>query len=373
MSHNKKLKVGITHGDINGISYEVILKALSAEGITELFTPVIFGSSKLLGYYRKALDMEEFPCNIIQNAADARDEEVNLVNISQDEFKVELSTPTAESGKAALMALEAACEALKEGDIDLLVTAPINKEAMKMAGFPHMGHTEYLEEKLGNGEKAMMIFADENMRLALCTIHLPLKDVAPAITQEKVSESIRLLHESLRKDFGRERPLIAVLSLNPHAGDGGVIGTEESEAIAPAIEDAIVHKIMAFGPFAADGFFGSGEWKKYDGVLAMYHDQGLAPFKLLSGTSGVNFTAGLPYVRTSPDHGTGYDIAGKNLADPTSLRNAIYTGIDIYRRRRDYLRAKAHPLRKQLQDKGGDRVKLDLTKDPTPADEPLGI
>ena len=230
-----------------------------------------------------------------------------------------------------------------------------------------------LEEKLGNGEKAMMIFADENMRLALCTIHLPLKDVAPAITQEKVSESIRLLHESLRKDFGRERPLIAVLSLNPHAGDGGVIGTEESEAIAPAIEDAIAHKIMAFGPFAADGFFGSGEWKKYDGVLAMYHDQGLAPFKLLSGTSGVNFTAGLPYVRTSPDHGTGYDIAGKNLADPTSLRNAIYTGIDIYRRRRDYLRAKAHPLRKQLQDKGGDRVKLDLTKDPTPADEPLGI
>lgn len=373
MGNTKRLKVGITHGDINGIGYEIIVKALAPEGVTELFTPVIFGSSRLLGQCRKALEINDFNYFIAKSCADVRDDTVNIVNISQEDLKVEPGVATEESGKAALAALDMATEALKRGDIDVLVTAPINKEAMHKAGFPYMGHTEYLEARLGNGAKSMMMFAADELHLALCTIHLPISEVAAAITAERVGESIRMLDSTLRSDFGKERPLIAVLSLNPHAGDNGVIGSEDTEIIAPAIEEAFARKIMVFGPFAADGFFGSGRWKKYDGILAMYHDQGLTPFKLLSGAEGVNFTAGLPYVRTSPDHGTGYDIAGKGEANPESLRNAIFTAIDIYRRRQAYNAAKANPLRTYISDKGGDRVKLDLTKDMTPADEPLGF
>lgn len=255
-----------------------------------------------------------------------------------------------------------AIQALKDRTIDVLVTAPINKEAMKLADFPFPGHTEYLEQQLGDGYKSLMILCKEDgPRVALVTTHLPVSELSGAITKEAIVEKLRTLHHTLRKDFAIERPKIAVLSLNPHASDGGAIGHEEAEVISPAIEEAYGQKIMAFGPFAADGFFGSGAYKKYDAILAMYHDQGLAPFKMLAMDDGVNFTAGINYVRTSPDHGTGFDIAGRGIADPQSMRTAIYAAIDIYRRRRNYIRSKANPLKKQYVDRSGDKTTIDLS------------
>lgn len=354
-------RVGITGGDINGISYEVVLKALSPEGITELFTPVVFANGGITSYYRKNLGMEEFKPRLIKKAADAEPGQVNLVEIG-GEVKVEPGNATAEGGRVARLCLDAAIDALKNREIDVLVTAPINKEAMKMAGFPFPGHTEYLQQQLAEDDEALMLLCKQGgPRVALVTMHLPLAQVAGAVTKEEIVSRLRTLHNTLRKDFAIERPKIAVLSLNPHAGDGGLLGTEEQEIITPAIEEAYSRKIMAFGPFAADGFFGARRHEKYDAVLAMYHDQGLAPFKMLAMEEGVNFTAGLPFVRTSPDHGTGYDIVGKNQADPTSMRAAIYAAIDIHRRRWTYIRSKANPLKKQYVDRSGDKVKIDLS------------
>lgn len=355
-------RVGITHGDINGIGYEVIMKALAPEGITELFTPVVFGSPAVAAYYRKALGVDNFKSVTVASAAQAEPGRINLVDIGAGELKPEPGAPTAESGAAARLALDCAVQALRDRQIDVLVTAPINKEAMKMSGFPFPGHTEYLQQELGDGAQALMILCKEGgPRVALVTAHLPLSEVSAAVTTEIIVEKLRTLHHTIRRDFSLERPKIAVLSLNPHAGDGGAIGQEEQQVISPAIEQAYSRKIMAFGPYAADGFFGSGMYSKFDAVLAMYHDQGLAPFKLLAMDDGVNFTAGLPWVRTSPDHGTGYDIVGQGVADPSSMRAAIFEAIDIWRRRMRYIRSKANPLKKQYVDRSGDKVTIDLS------------
>lgn len=375
MSNQRKIRVGITHGDVNGIGYEVIMKSLADEAMTELCTPVIFGHQRTLMHYRKACGIDaSFRFTPVPSADDIREGEVNLVNIAgEDEFTLTPGSPTAESGRMALASLEAAVQALKSRRIDVLVTAPINKEAMKMAGFPFPGHTEYLADRLGDGAVPTMILMSETpaLRVALLTTHKSIQDVPGAVTQEALAEKLRSIHNTLRKDFALERPKIAVLSLNPHAGDGGVIGTEEQDIISPAIQQAYQHHILAFGPYAADGFFGSGKHTLFDVVLAMYHDQGLAPFKLLAMEHGVNFTAGLPVVRTSPDHGTGYDIAGKGVADATSMRDAIYAAIDIYRRRWSYIRSRSNPLKKQYVDRSGDKEVLDLTKGDDSPDEIL--
>ncbi len=359
---SRPIRVGITHGDSNGISYEIILKALADDRMCELCTPVVFGSAKLIGYYRKTLGIDDVNYNGITDLDYIRDGQPNIFNISQEEFKVDMGIPTAESGRAALMSIEAACEALRSGYIDVLVTAPISKEAIRLAGSPYPGHTEMLQDLLGEGSKATMILFDEDIKVALVTTHLPIREVANAITVENVAGAITSFSDSLKRDFRIERPKIAVLALNPHGGDNGVAGTEEIEVIIPAIAQCVENKILAFGPFPADGFFGTGSYRDFDGVLAMYHDQGLAPFKLMAGSEGVNFTAGLPFVRTSPDHGTGYDIVGRGKADETSMRQAIYAALDIFRARVDYDRATANPLRKQYQERGADKT-IDLTKD----------
>ena len=341
----RKIRVGITHGDINGISYEVILKILADEKLVDLCTPVFFGSGKVAGFYRKMLNLEEVRFHVINDASQAKDGCVNIVNISQDELKIEPGVATEESGKAASIALDRAMEAILDGSIDVLVTAPINKAAMKLAGFGYVGHTEYLEAKAGEGHRSIMTFVDDRLRVALLTTHLPMTEVPASVTTEAILSKLREMDKSLRRDFGCSRPLVAVLALNPHASDEGLIGSEEKDAIAPAIEAANKEGIMAFGPYSADSFFGSDKWSRFDAVLAMYHDQGLVGFKALSGNEGVNCTCGLPFVRTSPDHGTGYDIVGKNEADPTSMRHAIYTAIDIFRAREEYDEAHANPLK----------------------------
>lgn len=362
MSNERKIKVGITQGDINGIGYEVILKTLSEPGMLELCTPVLYGSSKIVTYHRKALDMPQIPFNNITSANDLRDGVNNLVEVLNYDAKVEIGTLTPSAGKAAHIALEIAVADLKAGLIDVLVTAPINKHSIQSENFNFPGHTEYLEASIGNGDKSLMILFNDRIKVALVTTHLPVAKIPEAITIESITEKLKIFNLTLIKDFGIVAPRIAVLSLNPHAGENGLLGKEEQEVIIPAIEGANAKKIICFGPYAADGFFGNELYKHFDGVLAMYHDQGLAPFKTIAMESGVNFTAGLPFVRTSPDHGTGFDIAGKNEASEESFREAIYKAIDIYRCRHTYLDMKSNPLKKQYFDKGSDNVILDLTK-----------
>lgn len=359
---NDMIKVGITHGDYNGIGYEVILKMLDDPRMLELCTPVIYGSAKIAAFYRKGMELQQ-PQQLCQiaDAADAKAGACNIVNVIGEDARIEPGQSTKEAGQAAFAALERAVADLRDGKIDALVTAPINKHNIQSELFHFPGHTEYLEASAADGSKALMILCDESVRVALVTTHLPLAKISEAITKDAVLEKLRLFDQSLVKDFGVHKPRIAVLALNPHSGDNGLIGTEEQEVIIPAIEQAQKEKIHAFGPYAADGFFGSGLYHRFDGVLAMYHDQGLAPFKALAMEAGVNFTAGLPYVRTSPDHGTGYDIAGKGEASEQSMRSAIFTAIDIYRNRLREDEATAHPLRRQYFNKGNDNVVLDLS------------
>ena len=329
----KPIRVGITHGDINSISYEIILKTLADERMLELCTPIVYGSAKIAAFYRKTLEMPDFHFNQIASADEARDGANNIVNIVGEDVKIDPGTPTQVSGAAALSALEAAVADLKTGKIDALVTAPINKHCIQSETFHFPGHTEYLESACGDGEKALMVLCSDNMRIALVTTHLPLKDVPQAITKESILDKLHVFHRSLQQDFAIPSPRIAMLSLNPHAGEAGLLGNEEEDVIIPAIKEAQGERMLVFGPYAVDGFFGAGSYAKFDGILAMYHDQGLAPFKALAMDEGVNFTAGLPYVRTSPDHGTGYDIVGKGQANAQSMRQAIYYAIDIYRNR----------------------------------------
>lgn len=361
MSNN--IKVGITHGDINGIGYEVILKTLEDNRILELCTPVVYGSAKIAGYYRKGLEMGNIPMNTVESASQARRDTNNIINVVPEDVKVEPGVSTPEAGRAAFLALERAVADLKNGDIDVLVTAPINKNNIQSDDFHFAGHTEYLASCAGEDARALMILFNDRLRVALVTTHCPIAEVAKEITVERVKEKLADFYLSLEKDFGLSHPRIAVLALNPHAGDGGVIGHEEQNVIAPAIEQARKDGVNCYGPYPADGFFGAEQYRKFDGVLAMYHDQGLAPFKTLAMAGGVNFTAGLPFVRTSPDHGTGYDIAGKGEASEESLREAIYAAIDIFRNRARYEESHRNPLRRQYFDKSKDNVVLDLTKD----------
>lgn len=347
-----RIKVGITHGDYNGIGYEVIIKALEDPAILELCTPVVYGSAKLAGYYRKQLELQPIQHQNVESASEARDGVINVVNVVSD-ADPHPGTATQAAGRAAFAALERATADLKSGDIDVLVTAPINKVTIQGEGFHFPGHTEYLQATLGSAtEQALMVMAHPSgLRVALATIHAPLSEVSGMLTPELVAQRISEFNQSLMRDFGVHAPRIAVLALNPHAGDCGLLGSEEQDIISPAIEMANNENVLAFGPYSADGFFGSGSYSHFDGILAMYHDQGLIPFKTLCGAEGVNFTAGLPYVRTSPDHGTAYDIAGRGKADGNSMRQAIYMAIDALRNRGRHDEATENPLKKYYQER----------------------
>ena len=364
MEQEQKIRVAITQGDTNGVGYEVILKVFTSPEMLELCTPIIYGSSKIAAYHRKALNLET-SFSTISNAEEARDGRVNLLNCFDEEIKVELGQPSQEAGQAALMALDRAMTDFRKGLYDVLVTAPINKATIQSPSFHFPGHTEYIETSVGDGKKALMILMNETLRVALVTTHLPVRDIATAITKESIIEKAAIFHQALKRDFRISSPRIAVLSLNPHAGDDGLLGSEEKDVIIPAIEELADKGIQAFGPYAADGFFGSGTYDHFDGVLAMYHDQGLAPFKTIALESGVNYTAGLPIVRTSPDHGTAYDIAGKGIADENSMRQAIYTAIDIFRNRKNYDEPLQNPLPKLFHEKreDGDKARFAKPKD----------
>lgn len=352
---NNPIRVGLTHGDTNGVGYEVILKAFLEPAMLTLCTPIIYGNPKALAFHRKALDLQ-LEYTTIHDAREARPEQLNLLAVTDDEVKIDLGQPTPEAGQAALTALEAALRDYAEGRIDVLVTAPINKATIQSEGFRFPGHTEYIESKAGDGHEALMILMNERIRVALVTTHMPISQVSAHITEEAVVTKLRIFNQSLLRDFNISQPRIAVLALNPHAGDGGLLGHEEITTLRPALEKAWEEGIKCFGPFAADGFFGARAYEQYDGVLAMYHDQGLTAFKALAMDDGVNFTAGLPIVRTSPDHGTAYDIAGRGQANENSLRQAVYTALDVYRNRRFYDEAHAAPLEKLYHErKEGER------------------
>lgn len=336
------MKIGITQGDTNGVGWEVILKTLSDSRFLELCTPIIYGSSKAAAHYRNLLkDLEPIQFNTIKRASEARPGRVNLIETSSKELVIEPGKCCKESGAAAVQALNRAADDLKSEEIDALVTAPISKEAVQSDDFRFTGHTEFLAAKL-EGEP-MMIMCSDRLRVGLVTIHIPISEISSSITKEKIVERLNQLRALLKQDFGIVEPRIAVLSLNPHAGDGGLLGGEEEQIIKPAIVEAFQSGVLAYGPFAADGLFSSGNYNRYDAILAMYHDQGLAPFKTIS-PDGVNFTASLKAVRTSPDHGVAYDIAGKGLADPQSMRSAIYMAIDIVRNRRNWQEWNSNPL-----------------------------
>ncbi|MEZ4985205.1 MAG: 4-hydroxythreonine-4-phosphate dehydrogenase PdxA [Saprospiraceae bacterium] len=338
-----KPKIGISTGDINGIESEVIIKTLRDERLLDICTPVIFGSSKVMSYHKNIVDVD-FQFHNCRDATQATQGKVNVVNCWQDAIGIELGQPTAVSGQFAAVALETAVTALKKGEIDALVTAPINKHAMQMGGgFPYPGHTEYITQAAGVHQSLMFLIHD-SLRVGLATNHIPISEVAHHINKELIMEKLQVMNATLKMDFGLERPVIAVLGLNPHAGDGGLLGEAEERIIRPAVVEAKKKGVLAVGPFPADGFMGSGQYKKYDAILAMYHDQGLIPFKLLSFGGGVNYTAGLPFIRTSPDHGTAYDLAGKNEADPSSFRQALFMAIDISRERTTYLEMHKNPL-----------------------------
>lgn len=362
MTPDTKPRIGITHGDTNGIGYEIILKTLEDQRILELCTPIVYGSGRMATYHRKGMNLAQVNFVTREDASEALPDEYTIINVVPDDVKIDLGQPTQAAGQAAFAALERATADLRDGKIDAIVTAPINKRSIQSDTFVFPGHTEYLESLAGDGSKALMIMVAGNLRVALATAHIPVSRIASTLTRELVVEKIKALDTSLRRDFGIVRPRIAVLSLNPHAGEQNLLGTEESEIISPAIFDAASEKIGAFGPYAADGFFGSGQWKHFDGVLAMYHDQGLAPFKTIAMDSGVNFTAGLPFVRTSPDHGTGYDIAGQGIASPDSMRAAIYEAIDIARRRDAHTERTANPLAKHYHERSRHDASVDLSK-----------
>ena len=350
-----KFKIGITQGDTNGIGWEIILKALADPRMTELFTPVVYGSPKAAAYYRNTVaEIEAFSFNPVASAAEARRGKANLVACGET-ADIAPGKPTPEAGRAAVEALCAAMRDLKAGHLDALVTAPFDKETVQADDFRYTGHTEYLAAEL-EGE-AMMILCSDVLRVGLVTKHIPVSEIARNITKERIVRDLGTLRRALIEDFGIVEPRIAVMALNPHAGDGGLLGREEQEIIRPAIVEAFSKGVLAFGPFAADGLFAGGGYAKYDGILAMHHDQGLAPFKSLS-PDGVNFTAGLSAVRTSPDHGTAFDIAGKDKADPQSMRNAIYAAIDIAEHRRAWAEWTRNPLQRAERDRGGRDVSV---------------
>jgi len=338
-----KIKVGISQGDINGISYEVIIKALTDSRLIESCTPILYGSPKVAAYHRKALNITNFSFNAINKAEEANPKRANLINVLDDNIRVELGKSTQMAGEAAFISLEKATDDLKNGLIDVLITGPINKKNIQSEFFNFAGHTEYLRTKFETDE-VLMLLISEFLKVGVVAGHVPIAKVPEEITKENILKKLRIFNLSLIRDFGIRKPKIAVLGLNPHAGDEGLIGNEEKEIIIPAIERANEENILAIGPFAADGFFGSNSFNQFDGVLAMYHDQGLAPFKALSFNKGVNFTAGLPIVRTSPDHGTAYELVGLGTASENSFRQALYLAIDVFQNREMYKEINANPL-----------------------------
>ena len=339
---NDKVIVGITQGDVNGIGLEVILKTLMEPNICEICTPVLFSSQKTVSYYRKVLGLEEFNFSPIKDFTQLNTKKPNVFVCYEEEVNIEMGKATEIGGKYAYQSLEKATTALIDKHIQALVTAPINKSNIQSPEFQFVGHTEYLGSRLG-GDPLMLMYSDSGLRIAVVTGHVPVKDIAAKITIESVSKKLTQLHESLIKDFGVRKPKIAVLGLNPHAGDSGTIGNEDKDIIIPAIQKANLNGII-YGPYGADGFFGNGTYKQFDAILAMYHDQGLIPFKTLAFNDGVNYTAGLNAVRTSPDHGTAYDIAGKNIANEQSFKKALYAAIDIYKHRKMHAEITENPL-----------------------------
>lgn len=342
--NENRIAVGITHGDINSISYEVIIKTCLDQRITELFTPIVYGTSKAASYHRKMLNIPDFTFNIIRSADQASPKKANLINLSDKEIKIDLGESTVAAGELALLSINAAVEDLKKGLIDVLVTAPVNKHNVQEAAKkPFTGHTGYLAEKFGV-TSYLMLLVGEKLRIGVVTEHIPIEQVAKTLTTELITAKINILEESLRKDFNIRKPRIALLGLNPHAGDNGLIGKEELVIITPAIQAAQQKGLLVYGPYPADGFFASSGYKQFDAVLAMYHDQGLIPFKTLCFEDGVNYTAGLPYVRTSPDHGTAFDIAGKDQASAESMRAATYLACAIFKNRMEWAELNKNPL-----------------------------
>jgi 4-hydroxythreonine-4-phosphate dehydrogenase len=310
----------------------------------ELYTLVVYGSSKVASYHRKVLNVNDFNFNLVKKADQAHPRRPNIVNIHDEDVKIDIGKSTAIAGELALLSLEAACEDLEKDLIDVVVTAPINKKNIQSPGFEFPGHTEYFARKF-NADNYLMLMINNVLRIGVVTGHIPLDKVKEALTEELILSKLQVMNQSLMRDFGIVKPRIAVLALNPHAGDDGLIGNEEKTVIMPAIEKAYNQNILAFGPYPADGFFGASSFKTFDGILAMYHDQGMIPFKLMSFDEGVNFTAGLPIIRTSPAHGTAYDLAGKNEASPEAFRNALYLAGDIYAHRLEYDELHSNPLR----------------------------
>ncbi|MCK9291284.1 MAG: 4-hydroxythreonine-4-phosphate dehydrogenase PdxA [Bacteroidales bacterium] len=344
-SSGERIRVGITHGDINGINYEIIIKVFNDARMLDFFTPVIYGHSRVASFYRKSLQLGDTPFNLIKDASLAHTHRINIINITENDLLVQMGSSTELAGEAAFKALEMAVSDLKNNLIDVLVTAPINKQNIQSAAFSFPGHTEYLASRF-DAPNPLMLMVWESLRIGTVTGHVPLASVPTQITSKLIIQKLSTLHHSLFYDFGIQKPKIAVLGLNPHAGDGGLLGQEEKEVIFPALNTARKeHDILAFGPFSADGFFGTGHWKQYDAVLAMYHDQGLIPFKSIAFEDGVNFTAGLPFIRTSPAHGTAYELAGKNQASEASFRQAIYLALDTYRNRRHQIELEQNALK----------------------------
>ncbi len=365
----KTIVAGITQGDINGIGYEIIIKALSDSAITDLCIPVVYGSPKVAAYHRKVLNNTTFNFNNIRTVTEAHPKKVNIVNCLGDDVRVELGKSTPEGGQASLAALESAVADLAAGRLDVLITAPIDKHNIQSDMFRFTGHTDYLKSRIGSHE-VLMLMISESMRIGFVTEHLPLREVPGAITIGTILSKLRLLNKSLLQDFAIRGPRIGVLSLNPHAGDGGLLGSEEKDIIMPAITKANEEGILAFGPYSSDGFFGSGAFSKFDAVLAMYHDQGMGAFKSLAFDTGVNFTAGLPVIRTSPVHGTAFDITGKNEASGNSMRQAIYAAVDIFRNREMYRELIRNPLQPQKIEIHAEHVD-ELPPEPENFDQPL--
>ncbi len=327
----RKPKIGISIGDINGIGPEVVIKSLLDQRITKHFTPVIYASSKVISFYRNKLDLE-FHFFQAAQVDQTNSKQTNVINVWNEQINIQPGTANSDGGKYAILSLKVAVEDLKSGKIDALVTAPINKNLLKREGFKFPGHTEYLTHESGKDE-SLMLLVHEDLRVGVVTGHIPVNEVATTLTKEKIDKKLAILIESLKNDFGFTKPRIAILGLNPHAGENGLLGSEDQEIILPVIDWWKNKGYLVFGPFPADGFFGTKQYKNFDSILGMYHDQGLIPFKTLAFDEGVNYTAGLSFIRTSPDHGTTYDIAGKNEASPESFRNALYLALDIIYRR----------------------------------------
>ena len=343
MTKQNTIKVGISHGDINGIGYELILKTLSDPRILEMCTPIIYGSPKVAAYHRKALNMEGPILNSIKSPKEATPLKPHIINCVDEDIKVELGKSTPAAGESSYLALDVAVSDLKEGLIDVLLTAPINKDNIQSDNFHFPGHTEFLAERFKT-EDYIMLMISETMKIGVATTHIPISQVSQNLSKETILKKLRIISHSLQQDFSIIRPRIAVFGLNPHAGDNGFLGSEEKEIIIPAIEQAKKEGIIALGPYPADGFFCSNDYLKFDAILAMYHDQGLIPFKLASFNCGVNYTAGLPYIRTSPAHGIAYDIAGEDKASPESFRQALYLAIDVHKNRKIYKEITKNPL-----------------------------